>query len=183
MSIPKTPVYRFETLQLHAGQKKDIATNSRAVPIYQTTSYLFDDAEHAARLFNLEEFGNIYSRIMNPTVNVFEERVAALEGGIGALAASSGHAAQMIALTTIVQAGENIVSSSRLYGGTYNQFKVTFKRLGIDVSFVDSNEPTDFEPHINEKTKALYVETIGNPRLDVPDIAYWRSLHTNMEFH
>jgi O-acetylhomoserine (thiol)-lyase len=170
MSIPKTPVYRFETLQLHAGQKKDIATNSRAVPIYQTTSYLFDDAEHAARLFNLEEFGNIYSRIMNPTVNVFEERVAALEGGIGALAASSGHAAQMIALTTIVQAGENIVSSSRLYGGTYNQFKVTFKRLGIDVSFVDSNEPTDFEPHINEKTKALYVETIGNPRLDVPDI-------------
>lgn len=171
MSIPKTPVYRFETLQLHAGQKKDIATNSRAVPIYQTTSYLFDDAEHAARLFNLEEFGNIYSRIMNPTVNVFEERVAALEGGIGALAASSGHAAQMIALTTIVQAGENIVSSSRLYGGTYNQFKVTFKRLGIDVSFVDSNEPTDFEPHINEKTKAIYIETIGNPRLDVPDIA------------
>jgi O-acetylhomoserine/O-acetylserine sulfhydrylase len=171
MSDQQSSSYKFETLQLHAGQKKDTATHSRAVPIYQTTSYLFDDTDHAARLFGLEEFGNIYSRIMNPTVAVFEDRIAALEGGIGALATSSGHAAQLIALTTIVQAGENIVSSSNLYGGTYNQFKVTFKRFGIDVHFTDSNEPSDFEKLINEKTKALYVETIGNPRLDIPDIA------------
>ncbi len=161
----------FETLQLHAGQQVEATTKSRAVPIYQTTSYVFDDADHAARLFGLQEFGNIYSRIMNPTVAVFEERIAALEGGVAALATSSGHAAQFLALTTILQAGENIVSSSRLYGGTYNQFKVTFKRLGIDVIFVDSNEPNDFKKALNEKTKALYVETIGNPGLDVPDIA------------
>jgi O-acetylhomoserine (thiol)-lyase len=159
----------FETLQLHAGQHVDPATKSRAVPIYQTSSYVFDDADHAARLFGLQEFGNIYSRIMNPTVAVFEERIAALEGGVGALATSSGHAAQFLALTTILQAGENIVSSSRLYGGTYNQFKVTLKRLGIDTHFVDSNNPEEFEKQINEKTKALYVETIGNPGLDVPD--------------
>ena len=172
--------YKFETLQLHAGQKKDTATNSRAVPIYQTTSYLFDDTDHAARLFGLEEFGNIYSRIMNPTVAVFEDRMAALEGGIGALATSSGHAAQLIALTTIVQAGENIISSSNLYGGTYNQFKVTFKRFGIDVRFTDSNEPSDFKKLIDKKTKALYVETIGNPRLDIPDIAALATLaHAN----
>lgn len=170
MSNSQAPSHRFETLQLHAGQRKDLATNSRAVPIYQTTSYLFDNTEHAARLFNLEEFGNIYSRIMNPAVGVFEERMAALEGGVGALAASSGHAAQAIALTTIVQAGENIVSSTNLYGGTYNQFKVTFKRLGIDVRFTASNEPSDFQKLINDKTKALYVETIGNPRLDIPNI-------------
>jgi O-acetylhomoserine/O-acetylserine sulfhydrylase len=161
----------FETLQLHAGQSADPTTKSRAVPIYQTTSYIFDNADHAARLFGLQEFGNIYSRIMNPTVAVFEERIAALEGGVAALATSSGHAAQFLALTTIVQAGENIVSSSRLYGGTYNQFKVTLKRLGIDVHFVDSNDPEDFKKQINSSTKALYVETIGNPRLDVPDIA------------
>jgi O-acetylhomoserine (thiol)-lyase len=180
MSNQQSPSYKFETLQLHAGQKKDTATNSRAVPIYQTTSYLFDDTDHAARLFGLQEFGNIYSRIMNPTVAVFEERVAALEGGIGALATSSGHAAQLIALTTIVQAGENIVSSSNLYGGTYNQFKVTFKRFGIDVHFTDSNEPSDFKKLINEKSKALYVETIGNPRLDIPDIAALAKLaHAN----
>lgn len=171
MSQPQIPQYRFETLQLHAGQKKDIATNARAVPIYQTTSYLFDDTDHAARLFNLEEFGNIYSRIMNPTVGVFEDRIAALEGGVGGLATSSGHAAQFLAITTIVQAGENIVSSSRLYGGTYNQFTVTFKRLGINVHLVDSDDPNDFKKQIDEKTKAIYVETIGNPRLDVPDIA------------
>jgi O-acetylhomoserine/O-acetylserine sulfhydrylase len=170
MSNPQTPQYHFETLQLHAGQKKDAATNSRAVPIYQTTSYLFDNADHAARLFNLEEFGNIYSRIMNPTVGVFEERIAALEGGVGALGTSSGHAAQFLAITTIAQAGENFVSSSRLYGGSYNQFTVTFKRLGIDVRLVDSDDPRDFEKQIDGKTKALYVETIGNPRLDVPDI-------------
>jgi O-acetylhomoserine/O-acetylserine sulfhydrylase len=162
--------YHFETLQLHAGQQVESTTKSRAVPIYQTTSYVFDDADHAARLFSLEEFGNIYSRIMNPTVAVFEDRLTALEGGVGALATSSGHAAQLIALTTIVQAGENIVSSSNLYGGTYNQFKVTFKRFGIEVRFTDSNEPSDFKKLINEKTKALYVETIGNPRLDIPDI-------------
>ena len=131
--------HHFETLQLHAGQHVDPTTKSRAVPIYQTTSYVFDDADHAARLFGLQEFGNIYSRIMNPTVAVFEERIAALEGGVGALATSSGHAAQFLALTTILQAGENIVSSSRLYGGTYNQFIVTFKRLVIDTHFVDSN--------------------------------------------
>ena len=172
--------YHFETLQLHAGQQVEPTTKSRAVPIYQTTSYVFDDTDHAARLFGLEEFGNIYSRIMNPTVAVFEDRIAALEGGVGALAASSGHAAQLIALTTIVQAGENIVSSSNLYGGTYNQFKVTFKRFGIDVRFTDSIEPSDFKKLIDSKTKALYVETIGNPRLDVPDIAALAKLaHAN----
>jgi O-acetylhomoserine (thiol)-lyase len=169
--MSQAPKHHFETLQLHAGQQVESTTKSRAVPIYQTTSYVFDDADHAARLFGLQEFGNIYSRIMNPTVAVFEERMAALEGGVGALATSSGHAAQFLALTTILQAGENIVSSSRLYGGTYNQFKVTFKRLGIDVHFVDSNDPEDFKKQFNEKTKALYVETIGNPRLDVPDLA------------
>ena len=178
--MSQIPKYRFETLQLHAGQQVDSTTKSRAVPIYQTTSYVFDNADHAARLFGLEEFGNIYSRIMNPTVAVFENRIAALEGGVGALATSSGHAAQLIALTTIVQAGENIVSSSNLYGGTYNQFKVTFKRFGIDVHFTDSNEPSDFKKLINEKTKALYVETIGNPRLDIPDIAALAKLaHAN----
>lgn len=168
--MANTTDYKFETLQVHAGQRKDASTNSRAVPIYQTTSYLFDNADHAARLFNLEEFGNIYSRIMNPTVSAFEERMAALEGGIGALATASGHAAQFLALTTILQQGDNFVSSSRLYGGTYNQFKVTFKRLGIDVKFVDSDNPSDFEKQIDDKTKAIYVETIGNPRLDIPDL-------------
>jgi O-acetylhomoserine/O-acetylserine sulfhydrylase len=167
--MSQAPQYHFETLQLHAGQQVDPTTKSRAVPIYQTTSYVFDDADHAARLFGLQEFGNIYSRIMNPTVGVFEERIAALEGGVGALGTASGHAAQFLALTTILQAGENIVSSSRLYGGTYNQFKVTLKRLGIDTQFVDSNDPNEFKKQINEKTKALYVETIGNPGLDVPD--------------
>jgi O-acetylhomoserine/O-acetylserine sulfhydrylase len=167
--MPQSIKQHFETLQLHAGQQVDSATKSRAVPIYQTSSYVFDDADHAARLFGLQEFGNIYSRIMNPTVAVFEERMAALEGGAGALATSSGHAAQFLAFTTILQAGENIVSSSRLYGGTYNQLKVTLKRLGIDTHFVDSDDPEEFKKQINEKTKALYVETIGNPRLDVPD--------------
>jgi O-acetylhomoserine (thiol)-lyase len=176
----KESSYKFETLQLHAGQQVECTTKSRAVPIYQTTSYVFDNADHAARLFGLEEFGNIYSRIMNPTVAVFEDRMAALEGGAGALAMSSGHAAQFIALTTIVQQGENIVSSSNLYGGTYNQFKVTFKRLGIDVRFTESNEPSEFKKRIDEKTKALYVETIGNPRLDIPDIAALATLaHEN----
>jgi len=160
---------KFETLQLHAGQVVDKTTNSRAVPIYQTTSYVFNDADHAGRLFGLQEFGNIYSRIMNPTVAVFEERIAVLEGGVGALATSSGQAAQFLALTTIAQAGENIVSSSLLYGGTYNQFKVTLPRLGINVKFADGDNPDAIEKLIDKKTKAIYVETIGNPRLNVPD--------------
>lgn len=162
--------YRFETLQLHAGQSVDPATNARAVPIYQTTSYNFNNAEHAANLFGLKEFGNIYTRIMNPTTSVFEERIAALEGGAAALATSSGQAAQFIAISTIAEAGDNIISTSYLYGGTYNQFKVTFPRLGINVKFVESNDPADFEKAIDEKTKAIYIETIGNPRLNVPDL-------------
>ncbi|MGE5804902.1 MAG: O-acetylhomoserine aminocarboxypropyltransferase/cysteine synthase family protein [Ignavibacteria bacterium] len=162
--------YKFETLQLHAGQQPDPATNARAVPIYQTTSYNFNDAQHAADLFALQKFGNIYTRIMNPTTDVFEKRIAALEGGAAALAASSGQAAQLLAITTIAQAGENIVSTSLLYGGTYNQFKVTFPRLGINVKFVDGDNPADFEKLIDSKTKALYIETIGNPKLNVPDI-------------
>jgi len=162
--------YRFETLQLHAGQEPDPTTNSRAVPIYQTTSYNFNNAQHAAELFALQKFGNIYTRIMNPTTDVFEKRIAALEGGVAALATASGQAAQLIAITTIAQAGENIVSTSLLYGGTYNQFKVTFPRLGIKTKFVDGDDPSEFEKLIDAKTKALYIETIGNPRLNVPDI-------------
>ena len=162
--------YRFETLQLHAGQTPDPATNSRAVPIYQTASYNFNDADHAANLFGLKEFGNIYTRIMNPTTDVFEKRIAALEGGVAALATASGQAAQLIAITTIAQAGENIVSTSLLYGGTYNQFKVTFPRLGIDVKFVSGDSAEEFEKLIDSKTKALYLETIGNPRLNVANI-------------
>ena len=166
----KGPQHRFETLQLHAGQKPDPATNARAVPIYQTTSYVFNDPDHAAALFGLKQFGNIYTRIMNPTNAVFEERVAALEGGAAALAVASGQAAQFLTISTIARAGENIVSTSLLYGGTYNQFKVTFPRLGIDVKFVDGDAPEDFEKLIDKKTKALYIETISNPRLIVPDI-------------
>jgi O-acetylhomoserine (thiol)-lyase len=162
--------YKFETLQLHAGQTVDPATKSRAVPIYQTTSYVFDNADHAARLFDLKEFGNIYTRLMNPTNDVFEKRVAALEGGVAGLAASSGHAAQLLAITTIAQAGDNLVSSSNLYGGTFNQFKVTFPRMGINVKFTKKDTPEDFEALIDAKSKALYIETIGNPRLNVPDI-------------
>ncbi len=161
--------YRFETLQLHAGQQPDPTTKSRAVPIYQTTSYNFDNADHAANLFGLREFGNIYTRIMNPTTAVFEERIAALEGGVAAVATASGQAAQFLAITTIVQAGENIISTSNLYGGTYNQFKVTFPRLGIGVKFVNGDRPDDFKKLIDEKTKAIYIETIGNPRLNIPD--------------
>ncbi len=162
--------FKFETLQLHAGHEPDSTTNARAVPIYQTTSYTFNDAEHAANLFGLKEFGNIYTRIMNPTTDVFEKRIAALEGGIAALATASGQAAQLLAVTNIAQAGENIVSTSLLYGGTYNQFKVTFPRLGIDVKFVEGDDPASFEKLIDDKTKALYIETIGNPKLNVPDI-------------
>jgi O-acetylhomoserine/O-acetylserine sulfhydrylase len=161
--------YHFETLQLHAGQKPDPTTKSRAVPIYQTSSYVFDSTEHAAALFGLQQFGNIYTRIMNPTTDVFEQRMAALEGGVGALATSSGQSAQFLTIATIVQAGENIVSTSNLYGGTYNQFKVTFPRLGINVKFADGDEVSAFEKLIDKKTKALYIETIGNPKLNVPD--------------
>jgi O-acetylhomoserine/O-acetylserine sulfhydrylase len=159
----------FDTLQLHAGQIVDPTTNSRAVPIYQTSSYVFNDSEHAANLFGLKEFGNIYTRLMNPTTDVFEKRIAALEGGVAALATSSGQAAQFIALTNILQAGDNLVSTSYLYGGTYNQFKVQFKRIGITVKFVDGDKPSDFEKLIDEKTKAIYLETIGNPRFNIPD--------------
>jgi O-acetylhomoserine/O-acetylserine sulfhydrylase len=160
---------QFDTLQLHAGQVVDPTTNSRAVPIYQTSSYVFNDSDHAANLFGLKEFGNIYTRLMNPTTDVFEKRVAALEGGVAALATSSGQAAQFIALTNILQAGDNLVSTSYLYGGTYNQFKVQFKRIGITVKFVDGDKASDFEKLIDEKTKAIYLETIGNPRFNIPD--------------
>jgi len=162
--------YRFETLQLHAGHEPDSATNSRAVPIYQTSSYVFNDADHASDLFGLKQFGNIYTRIMNPTTDVFEKRIAALEGGVAALATSSGMAAQLVAITTIAEAGDNIVSTKLLYGGTFNQFKVTLPRLGIDVKFVDGEGPQKFEEQIDEKTKALYIETIGNPKLNIPKI-------------
>jgi len=159
----------FETLQLHAGQVADPTTNSRAVPIYQTSSYVFNNSEHAANLFGLKEFGNIYTRLMNPTTDVFEKRIAALEGGVAALATASGQAAQFIALTNILEAGDNMVSTSYLYGGTYNQFKVQFKRLGIKVKFVDGDKPSDFEKLIDSKTKAIYLETIGNPKFNIPD--------------
>ncbi|HKZ25187.1 MAG TPA: O-acetylhomoserine aminocarboxypropyltransferase/cysteine synthase [Acidimicrobiia bacterium] len=161
--------YRFETLQVHAGQEPAPGTNARAVPIYQTSSYVFEDSDHAARLFGLQQFGNIYTRIMNPTTDVFERRVAALEGGVAAVATSSGQAAQLLALTTLAQAGDEIVSTSYLYGGTYNQFKVTFPRLGIKVKFVEGDDPKDFENLITDKTKALYLESIGNPQYNVPD--------------
>jgi O-acetylhomoserine/O-acetylserine sulfhydrylase len=161
--------YRFETLQLHAGQQVDPTTKSRAVPIYQTTSYAFDNAEHAANLFGLRQFGNIYTRIMNPTTDVFEQRIAALEGGVAALATGSGQAAQFLALSNILQAGENFVTTSYLYGGTYNQFKVSFKRLGIEARFADGDNVESFVKHIDKNTKAIYLETIGNPRLNIPD--------------
>lgn len=160
---------RFETLQIHAGQEVDKTTNSRAVPIYQTSSYVFDDAQHGADLFGLRKFGNIYTRLMNPTTDVFEKRIAALEGGVSALATSSGQSAQFIAFNNILQNGDNFVSSSHLYGGTYNQFKVQFKRLGVEARFVKEDSPAEFEALIDENTKALYLETIGNPDLCVPD--------------
>jgi O-acetylhomoserine (thiol)-lyase len=170
MALPPNRKPRFETLQVHAGQDPAPGTNARAVPIYQTTSYTFDSAEHGARLFALQEFGNIYTRIMNPTTDVFEKRIAALEGGVAALATASGHAAQFLAITNIAQAGDNIVSTSRLYGGSFNQFKVTLPRLGIGVKLVDSVEAADLARAIDGKTKALYVETIGNPGYDLPDL-------------
>lgn len=161
--------YQFETLQVHAGQEVEATTKSRAVPIYQTTSYVFDNTEHAANLFGLKEFGNIYTRIMNPTSDVFEKRIAALEGGVAAVTTASGQAAQLLALHNIVQAGENFVTSSYLYGGTYNQFKVAFKRLGLEARFADADDINSFAKRIDKNTRAIYLETIGNPRLNIPD--------------
>ena len=168
--------HRFETLQLHSGQQIDPTTKSRALPIYQTTSFGFDNAEHAASLFGLKQFGNIYTRIMNPTTDVFEQRIAALEGGVAALATASGQAAQFLAITNILQAGDNFVTSSFLYGGTFNQFKVSFKRLGIDVRFADGDNPDSFVKHIDKNTKAIYLESIGNPRLSIPDFKKFAEL-------
>ncbi|KAL2070699.1 hypothetical protein VTL71DRAFT_13725 [Oculimacula yallundae] len=166
MSPPST---NFETLQLHAGQEPDPATNARAVPIYATTSFTFNDSAHGARLFGLKEFGNIYSRIMNPTVDVFEKRLAALEGGVAAVAASSGQAAQFMAITALAQAGDNIVSTSNLYGGTYNQLKVFLPRLGINTKFINGDKPEDFAAAIDDHTRAIYIESIGNPKYNIPD--------------
>ena len=163
---------KFETLQIHAGQKPDPTTGSRAVPIYQTTAYNFQNAEHAAKLFGLQAFGNIYTRLMNPTTDVLEQRIAALEGGAAAVAFASGHAAEFAAITTIAQAGDNIISTPNLYGGSYNMFKVTLPRLGINVKFTSSAETAEeFSALIDDKTKAVYLETIGNPALNIADFA------------
>jgi O-acetylhomoserine (thiol)-lyase len=179
LSTPKTStdgsaadhVFGFSTRALHAGHRPDSDTGSRAVPIYQTTSYVFEDTEHAANLFNLQRFGNIYTRIMNPTTAVFEERMAALERGVGALAVASGQAAQFIALMSLLQQGDEIVAASTLYGGTYTQFDVSFRRLGINTTFVDPDAPENFRRAITPRTRLLYAETIGNPRVNVLDIS------------
>ncbi|MGV3589576.1 MAG: O-acetylhomoserine aminocarboxypropyltransferase/cysteine synthase family protein [Adhaeribacter sp.] len=171
-----TQTLNFETLQLHAGQEVDPTTGSRAVPLYQTTSYVFKNAEHGANLFALKEFGNIYTRIMNPTTDVFEKRVAALEGGVAALAVASGQAAQFIALNNIMQPGDNFVTSSYLYGGTYNQFKVSFKRIGIEARFAEGDAVENYARLIDENTKAIYLETIGNPGFNVPDFEAFAAL-------
>ncbi|WP_372775395.1 O-acetylhomoserine aminocarboxypropyltransferase/cysteine synthase family protein [Mangrovibacterium sp.] len=160
---------KFETLQLHAGQQADPTTGSRAVPIYQTSSYVFKDADHAANLFGLKEFGNIYTRIMNPTSDVFEQRIAALEGGVAALSVASGHAAQFLVFNTLLEPGDNFVSSPYLYGGTYNQFKVSFKKHNLEARLTKDLKPESFEALIDEKTKIIYLETIGNPGFVVPD--------------
>lgn len=167
---------KFETLQLHAGQEIDPATNSRAVPIYQTTAYQFNNSEHGANLFALKEFGNIYTRIMNPTNDVFEKRVAALEGGVAALATASGHSAQFLAINNVTTVGDNFVSSSYLYGGSFNQFKNSFKNIGVEARFANGNDIASFEALIDEKTKLLYVETIGNPGLTTPDFEAFAAL-------
>ena len=171
-----TQKQKFETLQVHAGHTPDQDTLSRAVPIYQTTSYVFKDSEHAANLFGLKEFGNIYTRLMNPTTDVFEKRIAALEGGVAALAVSSGHAAQFIAITNIAGAGDNFVTSPYLYGGSHNQFKVTFKNIGIQARFAEDLNPANFEKLIDDKTKAIYLETIGNPSFNIPDFEKFAEL-------
>jgi O-acetylhomoserine (thiol)-lyase len=163
--------FGFHTRALHAGQRPDSATGARAVPIYQTTSYVFEDTSHAAALFALQRFGNIYTRIMNPTTAVFEERMASLEGGIGALALASGQAAQMLTVTGLLENGDDLVSSSTLYGGTYTQFDVSFRRLGFNTIFVDPDDPENFRKALTPKTKLLYIETIANPRMNVVDIA------------
>jgi O-acetylhomoserine (thiol)-lyase len=168
--------FGFDTLCLHAGQVPDAATGARALPIYQTTSFVFDSADHAASLFNLQTFGNVYSRISNPTVAALEERVAALEGGRAALAAATGMAAQMVALLTLARAGEHIVASKTLYGGSYSQLAVTFEQMGIGTTFVDGDDPASFAAAITPATRALYTETIGNPQLDVADIAALASI-------
>jgi O-acetylhomoserine (thiol)-lyase len=160
---------QFATKCLHAGQAPDSATNSRAVPIYQTTSYVFNDTDHAARLFGLQEFGNIYSRLMNPTCDVLEKRLAALEGGSGGLATASGQAAETMAILNIAQAGHNIISASSLYGGTYNLFHYTFPKMGIECRFANNADPESFKKQIDKNTRCIYLETIGNPRVDVPD--------------
>ncbi len=169
MSEPQKRNFRYETLQVHAGQSPAPGTNARAVPIYQTTSYTFNNADHGANLFALKEFGNIYTRIMNPTTDVFEQRIAALEGGVAAVATSSGQAAQFLTIATIAEAGQNIVASSHLYGGTYNQFKVALPRLGIHVKFVNGDNPQEFRDAIDENTRGIYVEVIGNPSFSIPD--------------
>ncbi|MFE8601894.1 O-acetylhomoserine aminocarboxypropyltransferase/cysteine synthase family protein [Archangium violaceum] len=169
MSTNPSQSKHFETLALHAGYEPDPTTGSRAVPIYQTTSYRFRNAQHAADLFALKEPGNIYTRIMNPTTDVFEKRITALEGGVGALAVASGQAAETLAILNILKAGDELVSATSLYGGTYNLFKVTLPRLGIQTRFVDANKPDEVKAAIGPKTKALYIESVGNPRLDIPD--------------
>jgi len=161
--------FRTDTVVLHGGQEPDGTTLARAVPIYQTTSYVFKDSEHAANLFALKEFGNIYTRIMNPTTDVFEQRLAQLDGGVGALGVASGQAAATLAILNIARSGDEIVSATSLYGGTYNLFKYTFAKLGITVHFVDPSDPENFRKAINEKTRAIFLESIGNPKLDVPD--------------
>ncbi len=167
--MSKEQSLKFETIQLHGGQIPDSATNARAVPIYQTSSYVFNDTKHAADLFRLKSSGNIYTRIMNPTSDVFEKRIALLEGGIAALSVASGQAAQFIALNNILQAGDNFITTSYLYGGTYNQFKIAFKRLGVEARFANGDDISSFEKLYDENTKAIYIETIGNPGLNIPD--------------
>ncbi|AYQ31597.1 O-acetylhomoserine aminocarboxypropyltransferase/cysteine synthase family protein [Runella sp. SP2] len=167
---------RFETLQQHAGQVIDPVTNARAVPIYQTTAYAFNSSEHGANLFALKEFGNIYTRIMNPTNDVFEKRIAALEGGVAALAVASGHAAQFLAINNITSVGDNFVTTSFLYGGSYNQFKNSFKNIGVEARFADGDNVASFEALIDDKTKAIYLETIGNPGFNVPDFEAFSQL-------
>ncbi len=175
-----TPTFHFDTLAIHGGQDIDATTKSRAVPIYQTTSYVFDDADHAARLFALQEFGNIYTRIMNPTTDVFEKRIAALEGGVAGLALASGQAAETLIIITLASAGDEIVSTTSLYGGTYNLFHYTLPKLGITVKFVDADDFDGLRAAINNKTKAVYTETIGNPKLDIVDIEQLASIaHEN----
>src|SRR2546423_2130877 len=177
MALNSNRSYGFETLSLHAGQETaDSATNARAFPIYQTSSYVFDSPEHAANLFGLKQFGNIYTRIMNPTQDAFERRIAALEGGVGALATASGQSAETLAILNIAKAGDEIVSSTSLYGGTYNLFHYTLPKLGITVRFVDPEDFDGLRKAINKKTKAIYAETLGNPKLDIVDLEQFAAI-------